>query len=61
MICVLLGLVSRFHGNKLAPRSHPAVAGVASSYLAASYSAWRLPICPSGLSVKPFQTLVRIG
>ena len=29
--------------NELAPRSQPAAAGVAGSYLAASYSAWRLP------------------
>ena len=28
--------------NELAPRSHPAAAGVASSYLAASYSVWRV-------------------
>ena len=29
--------------NELAPRSRPAAADVASSYLTASYSAWRLP------------------
>ena len=43
MICVLLGLVSCFHGNELAPRAQPAAADATFTMVVSSrYSAWWL-------------------
>ena len=41
MRCIVYGFPPT--RNELAPRSQPAAAGVAGSYLTASYSAWRVP------------------